>query len=151
MAKEKDSKNQEDLTYMGQSIDPNVQKKVDDFMELDGSESLPAAETGDVVMGANSEAGGAPLLPTDKLPEVAKATKQTSKINVKHDDEPVIEPVNATVDEGEVEVNKPEPEVEQVDSEVETSEIPKDSKPENPDNQELEDPETKESDRKSVV
>lgn len=145
MAKEKDSKNQEDLTYMGQSIDPNVQKKVDDFMELDGSESLPAAETGDVVMGANSEAGGAPLLPTDKLPEVAKATKQTSKINVKHDDEPVIEPVNATVDEGEVEVNKPEPEVEQVDSEVETSEIPKDSKPENPDNQELEDPETKES------
>lgn len=97
MAKSKNNEQNEDVTYMGKSIDPELQKKVDEYMDV-GEVEVPAS-TGDVGSEASVEApaaaeeapatvaepGTAPLLPTEQLPDIAKnkSAKAPKTVEVK--------------------------------------------------------------------
>ncbi len=89
MAKQKALPEDEDLTFLGQSIDPEVEKRVQDFMEADVTDELPGQENGaDESLAVNkSDLGSeltdsvtAPLLPTDKLPDIAKTPHKSIKV-----------------------------------------------------------------------
>lgn len=110
MAKSKKPEENDDLTYLGESVDPDLQKKVDDYMEIeepkeadiqptDGNPSSmvdqPDASEADAEVappsGAEEPAAGtAPLLPTEELPDMVKepSSKKATKIAVNHDEEP---------------------------------------------------------------
>lgn len=100
----KDDKNQaEELTFMGRAVDPNIQKKVDEYMELEDTEVPKSSgsqkieiKAGDSQI-ADEDAGSAPLLPTEQLPEIIKDdTKETEQELL--DEEPINEDTAITDD-----------------------------------------------------
>lgn len=92
MAKSKNNDQNNDVTYMGKSIDPELQKKVDEYMEVDETEVVAGKTDENAVAEVKPEAapevapvnevGTAPLLPTEQLPDIAKS-KSAKSVQVK--------------------------------------------------------------------
>lgn len=84
MAKSKKSDNEEELTFMGQTVDPEIQKKVDEYMEVDENESadIPSAKSIEIKTDLAEEtlSSTAPLLPTEQLPDIAKDEESDNEI-----------------------------------------------------------------------
>lgn len=110
MAKSKENPEEEKVTFLGKDIDPELQKRVESYMEepeekADVTTEAPAAKSINVTMVDNEvveEPASAPLLPTSELPDLAKKSeKKISKINVIEHQEPevVAEPEEVTKDE----------------------------------------------------
>lgn len=114
MAKPKPIDDNEDVTYLGQSVDPEIQKKVDDYMELEES-SVPSPDN-EVApsLSVSGEIGTAPLLPTDKLPDAMTDTSKSKKITIIHDSSDAIEEQAAE------ETLVPEPKAEEIVDQPET-------------------------------
>ncbi len=102
MAKKPKDNDDSGITYFGEAIDPDIQKKVDDYMELEDevageADSIPDEPQVDLggVGVRDPEVESAPLLPTDKLPDDLKAdksgVKKSTKVAVLHADELVKE------------------------------------------------------------
>ena len=104
MAKNKSEDENNNVTYQGKSVDPNIQKKVEEYMELGSSNTSSAGDDIDedntdkspkikknkakrINVSHHDEesgAGTAPLLPTDKLPGALKDDE--AKNNDKEDE-----------------------------------------------------------------
>lgn len=113
MLKPKKSEDSEELTFMGHNIDPEIQKKVDDYMEIDESTLAEKTEIPEVPASKEGPTSTAPLLPTDQLPELVKGDAEPKTIDIKHFDEPeetppepISEPEESAVPELKV-VDKP--------------------------------------------
>lgn len=65
--------------FLGRDIDPELVKKVDEYMEPNSvePESVPTAPKEFAEKEPEAEAASAPLLPSDKLPDLEKDTKTT--------------------------------------------------------------------------
>lgn len=114
MAKSKKSEDSEELTFLGQVVDPDVQKKVAQYMEIDESAEVGETEDSGPIISKDGSISTAPLLPTEKLPAGVKSeTTDTKKIDIKHFDEP---PKNTTEDPEESE--ETEADVKQEDEQV---------------------------------
>ncbi len=108
MAKSKKSDDIEEVTFMGHSVDPEVQKKVADYMELDESSIVGSVEDTAPIIAKDGPISTAPLLPTDELPDMAKEEPSAStKIDIKHFDEPEPEPETSEVEPIGVETSEP--------------------------------------------
>ena len=114
---------------MGHSVDLEIQKKVEQYMEVDESAVPETAEESVPVIASDGLVSTAPLLPTDELPAMVKNdTSAPQKIAIKHFEETEAEPKvdDETTVETEVAVSEAE-EVEPEKSVVETDEAPLDS------------------------
>ena len=129
MAKSKKPEDNQELTFMGHSVDSEIQKKVEQYMEVDESAVPETAEESVPVIASDGLVSTAPLLPTDELPAMVKNdTSAPQKIAIKHFEETEAEPKvdDETTVETEVAVSEAE-EVEPEKSVVETDEAPLDS------------------------
>ncbi len=129
MAKSKKPEDNQELTFMGHSVDSEIQKKVEQYMEVDESAVPETAEESAPVIASDGLVSTAPLLPTDELPAMVKNdTSAPQKIAIKHFEETEAEPKvdDETTVETEVAVSEAE-EVEPEKSVVETDEAPLDS------------------------
>jgi hypothetical protein len=105
MAKSKKEPEKDNVTWLGEDVDADLQKKVESYMEPEVEAPKPStADISETSPTSPSEAGGAPLLPTDKLPDMARndSKKKVSKIEVKEhidEDEPASEPVDEPMPE----------------------------------------------------
>ncbi len=97
MAKNKTEDLNDDVTFNGQKIDPEIQKKVDQYMDLNepdvpevGSAEVSPEKVDPVSESDVTDTSTAPLLPTDQLPDSVKDTPAPVKKNiaVTHIDEP---------------------------------------------------------------
>ena len=96
MAKQKPEDQRDDVTFHGQSIDPEIQKKVDQYMDIDLDTPEPAESTASAEPAAAPsipdasdapEASSAPLLPTDQLPDSLKEKPKSSAKSIAVKDE----------------------------------------------------------------
>ncbi len=115
MAKSKKSDNSEELTFLGQVVDPEVQKKVAEYMEVDESEIVGETEDSHPDIIKDGPVSTAPLLPTEELPAdvVKSGTSDSKKIDIRHFDDPEEEAVEEVEELNVSEENEPE-EVEEV-------------------------------------
>lgn len=129
MAKSKKPEDNQELTFMGHSVDSEIQKKVEQYMEVDESAVPETAEESAPVIASDGLVSTAPLLPTDELPAMVKNdTSAPQKIAIKHfeETEAELKVDDETTVETEVAVSEAE-EVEPEKSVVETDEAPLDS------------------------
>ena len=129
MAKSKKPEDNQELTFMGHSVDSEIQKKVEQYMEVDESAVPETAEESVPVIASDGLVSTAPLLPTDELPAMVKNdTSAPQKIAIKHfeETEAELKVDDETTVETEVAVSEAE-EVEPEKSVVETDEAPLDS------------------------
>jgi hypothetical protein len=79
MAKPKNNPDDENITYLGQDVDPALQEKVKEYMEYPSEEDIKSTEVTNpdvpVPVTDAEPAGSAPLLPTSELPDLSKTTK----------------------------------------------------------------------------
>lgn len=147
MAKNKDKSSEESMTFMGREIDPELQAKVDSYMEVNNSQTItpdvtPTINLADTI---DDVAGSAPLLPTDELPnEVKKPAKkavkkkETKKIKIAHfNDEEAEASADESVPESEVKLEAESVEESVVDpseivKEAEVKELEPEEVPEQP-------------------
>lgn len=137
MAK-KEPVDNDDVTFLGQSVDPELQAKVEEYMEAEETPVKPKAPISVPIKEPDltGETIGAPLLPTDQLPDIAKekpaeAPKVTLPkkkiIPITHHDDEEVEAEAKTAEEPAVE--SPEPE-ETEPAEPPAEDIPEVEKPE---------------------
>lgn len=128
MAKSKKSEDSEEVTFLGQVVDPEVQKKVAEYMEIDESAVVGETDASAPIIAKDGPISTAPLLPTEKLPaDVKEETPDSKKIDIKHFDEPSEDDIGEPEESEELEADESNDE-EQIDEELENEEK---TKPEN--------------------
>lgn len=106
MAKPKKEPQNDKVTYLGQAVDPDIQKRVEGYMEMEPEApevgEAPEVAEADGLPVAEPGAEGAPLLPTEKLPDLTQPKAKKKIAVILHEEE---EP---EVDESPVEPEEPE-------------------------------------------